>query len=82
MFVLQGASADSVLIGTPGARGPPGVTGQKGEPGAAGPLGPKGDRVRFTCSTDNAITCHCHVFLYTNELLLMCLTGFDGTSGR
>ncbi|XP_074490386.1 uncharacterized protein col7a1 [Sebastes fasciatus] len=40
----KGASADSVLIGTPGARGPPGVLGPKGEPGAAGSPGPQGER--------------------------------------
>lgn len=43
--VPQGASADSVLAGAPGARGPPGVVGQKGEPGSAGPQGIKGERV-------------------------------------
>ncbi|KAM9408211.1 uncharacterized protein col7a1 [Pholidichthys leucotaenia] len=40
----KGASADSVLVGSPGARGLPGNPGQKGDPGAAGPPGPKGDR--------------------------------------
>lgn len=43
--MLQGASADSVLTGAPGARGPPGLVGQKGEPGSAGPPGTKGERV-------------------------------------
>lgn len=43
--MLQGASADSVLTGAPGARGPPGLGGQKGEPGSAGPQGTKGERV-------------------------------------
>lgn len=43
--LLQGASAESVLVGAPGVRGPPGVVGPKGEPGAAGPQGTKGERV-------------------------------------
>ncbi|KAI4827322.1 hypothetical protein KUCAC02_030725, partial [Chaenocephalus aceratus] len=40
----KGASAESVLVGPPGARGPPGVVAQKGEPGAAGLPGPQGER--------------------------------------
>uniref|UniRef100_A0A3Q2Z030 Si:ch211-157b11.8 n=1 Tax=Hippocampus comes TaxID=109280 RepID=A0A3Q2Z030_HIPCM len=39
-----GASADSVLIGTPGTRGPPGLAGPKGDSGEPGPPGAKGDR--------------------------------------
>lgn len=42
----QGASADSVLVGSPGVRGPPGTPGENGEPGNAGLPGPKGERVR------------------------------------
>ncbi|XP_059186339.1 collagen alpha-1(VII) chain [Centropristis striata] len=40
----KGASAESVLVGSPGVRGPPGVVGPKGEPGASGPPGPQGER--------------------------------------
>lgn len=57
MFGLQGASADSILTGTPGVRGAPGLAGQKGEPGAGGAPGPKGDRVRATLLALVGFTC-------------------------
>lgn len=47
VLISQGASADSVLAGSPGVKGPPGVPGESGEPGAAGLPGSKGERVRF-----------------------------------
>lgn len=46
-LISQGASADSILAGSPGVKGPPGIPGENGEPGAAGLPGPKGERVRF-----------------------------------
>lgn len=45
-LISQGTSADSVLLGLPGVKGPPGLPGENGEPGAAGLPGPKGERVR------------------------------------
>lgn len=46
-LLLQGATADSILAGSPGVRGPPGVPGKNGEPGATGLPGFKGERVRY-----------------------------------
>lgn len=46
-LLLQGASANSILVGSPGVRGPPGVSGENGEPGATGLPGSKGERVRY-----------------------------------
>lgn len=45
-LISQGASADSVLVGSPGVKGPPGVPGKNGEAGTTGLPGPKGERVR------------------------------------